>query len=1287
MTYQARFRIVAALVIVLCMSLRAAAQQVITIAQTPLPVRNGTAQLARHCDPAQKVRLAFGLYPPHMQEEEQYLRDLQDRNSPLFHQFLSQEEWNARFAPSVQDEQAVVDWLKREGLTLTSRYPNRLLVDVEAPVSLVERALHVKMNYYHIGATSFYSNDQDPSVPAYFRYVIQSVLGLNSLQRVHHASPKGQQSTNGPDYAPGPVYAFGGHRQRDGDAQGLKTAMSSRKTGPNETYGAYDPSDIYGAGAYHYAALYNQGHCCNPLHNPDHSPPASSIAIAIWNDLDFNDVIGFLNLYHLAGNITKYYIDGTPECCDGEATMDAEWTTATANSFGSYTDTSKVYMYEGVNAQVGTLADVINRASTDGYARVLNMSWGAAEHDLDSATFQTFHAIFNQMAGQGWTLVASAGDAGATTGCGDYLSVSWPAADPNITAAGGTTLVLNWDGSFGSEVTWTGGPYGCSSNDGGTGGGCSKYFSTPSYQGSTACGSKSRSVPDMALNADWYNTPQNIFYNGYLQGNGGTSIVAPELSGFFAQANAYLIYVQSIVGKTCLGSHNAACYPIGNANFPLYYLGHYPSFTQHYPFSDITSGCNDNDVTEWYGLKAYCAKKGLDQATGWGSANMLLLSWAINTYFAGDLGSPTVNFSGPLANHWYNTDQTLSWTISDTSQNAHPPNGVAGFTANWRSAKDSPDGPDFPNDNNGSVNLSSSPGQGCYNFYVRAWDNTGQTSANGYGPLCYDTIPPISTASLAGAQNGINVTLLASDNASGVASTNYQLDGGTWQPYTGTFLVTANGNHTVAFYSVDLAGNVEGDEYETFSIAPNYYLLSVSVVGDGSVTSSDGYISCPGVCSHSYSNGTQVTLVAYTFGTFVGWSGACSGTGACVITMTQAFSVGAYFVELGASALVPVPPCRIADTRNPAGEFGGPPLQGKATRSFTIPHNMDCNIPSNAAAYSLNITVVPHGPLGYLSVWPTGEDQPLVSTLNSYDGRVKANAAIVPAGYQGAISFYVTDTTDLVLDIDGYFAPVTQSTLAFYPLKPCRVADTRDPNGDLGGPFLQGGVNRDFPVLEATACNIPGSAQVYSLNFTVVPHGGLGYLTVCPTPSNPSQNCPLVSTLNANEGKVTANAAIVPAGTGGSIRTFPKNDTDLIIDINGYFAAPGPGGLSLYPVTPCRVLDTRPPSGSGPFQFELNPPVDVLNSPCGAASNSQAYVFNATVVPQGGLGYLTLWPDGQNQAVVSTLNAYDGVVSSNMAIVPAGQQGIVEAWANPLHTNDPTDLTNLIVDISSYFAP
>jgi hypothetical protein len=78
-----------------------------------------------------------------------------------------------------------------------------------------------------------------------------------------------------------------------------------------------------------------------------------------------------------------------------------------------------------------------------------------------------------------------------------------------------------------------------------------------------------------------------------------------------------------------------------------------------------------------------------------------------------------------------------------------------------------------------------------------------------------------------------------------------------------------------------------------------------------------------------------------------------------------------------------------------------------------------------------------------------------------------------------------------------------------------------------------------------------------------------------------------------------------------------------------------------------------------------------------ASPSAQAYVFNASVVPPGYMGYLTLWPDSEGQPVVSTLNAADGLVTSNMAVVP-NVNGSVDAYA--------AGLTQLVLDISGYFA-
>ncbi len=128
---------------------------------------------------------------------------------------------------------------------------------------------------------------------------------------------------------------------------------------------------------------------------------------------------------------------------------------------------------------------------------------------------------------------------------------------------------------------------------------------------------------------------------------------------------------------------------------------------------------------------------------------------------------------------------------------------------------------------------------------------------------------------------------------------------------------------------------------------------------------------------------------------------------------------------------VSMQPCRLVDTRNAAGPLGGPSLAANTARTFPVVSG-SCGIPSNVVAYSLNVTVVPPGFLGYLTVFPTGGPQPVASTINAYFGGAVANAVLVQAGTTGAVNVYASNPTDVILDIDGYFVPqsnpTTQST-------------------------------------------------------------------------------------------------------------------------------------------------------------------------------------------------------------------------------------------------------------------
>lgn len=375
------------------------------------------------------------------------------------------------------------------------------------------------------------------------------------------------------------------------------------------------------------------------------------------------------------------------------------------------------------------------------------------------------------------------------------------------------------------------------------------------------------------------------------------------------------------------------------------------------------------------------------------------------------------------------------------------------------------------------------------------------------------------------------------------------------------------------------------------------------------------------------------------------------------------------------SRFIPVTPCRLIDTRPDSGrtgDVGAPPLAAGSRRDFPVAGL--CGIPTGAVAMSVNVTVVPLEPLGFLSVWAGNQVQPPVSTLNSPDGRIKANAAITQISTAGLISIFSTNRTHVVVDVNGYFTPVPTNPpsdgLQFYPVTPCRVSDTRQ-----GSTPVTPALVRTFII--ASTCGVPEGARAFALNLTAVPRGPLGYLTAFPAFSAQ----PFVSNLNSPTGSVVANAAIVTASPNGAISIYASNPTDVVIDVTGYFAPPNAAGLNYYAIPPCRVSDSRSPNGSlgGPvLRINETREIPVSASGCNVPSGAIAYSLNATVVPVEPLAYLTLWPTGQTQPLVSTLNAGDGT-ASNAAIVSAGYTGRINAFV--------PGATHLIVDLNGYFAP
>jgi hypothetical protein len=160
--------------------------------------------------------------------------------------------------------------------------------------------------------------------------------------------------------------------------------------------------------------------------------------------------------------------------------------------------------------------------------------------------------------------------------------------------------------------------------------------------------------------------------------------------------------------------------------------------------------------------------------------------------------------------------------------------------------------------------------------------------------------------------------------------------------------------------------------------------------------------------------------------------------------------------------------------------------------------------------------------------------------------------AVTGAHATGAVSAVVTnpDGGSATLANAFFYAP-PPAALGFYTLTPCRVIDTRNPNGPLGGPALGAGALRTFDV--TGTCGIPNGAQAISVNVTVVGPTAPGNLAFYPGNAFPLGT----STINFAAGATRANNAVLGLATNGAgtigVQNASAGATQLLLDVNGYF--------------------------------------------------------------------------------------------------------------------------------------
>ncbi|HMY76771.1 MAG TPA: hypothetical protein PLQ88_33435, partial [Blastocatellia bacterium] len=333
---------------------------------------------------------------------------------------------------------------------------------------------------------------------------------------------------------------------------------------------------------------------------------------------------------------------------------------------------------------------------------------------------------------------------------------------------------------------------------------------------------------------------------------------------------------------------------------------------------------------------------------------------------------------------------------------------------------------------------------------------------------------------------------------------------------------------------------------------------------------------------------------------------------------------------------------------------------------------------------------------GFLTLYPSDAAQPLVANSNYGPSEIVNNVFTVGLGTSGpdagAFKIFALNTTEVVVDVTGYYAPPGAGGLYFHPLpKPVRLLETR---AGFGGCFNPGAAlpgDADTMQQARGVCDgvtIPPAAQAIVGNATTVGPQGGGFLTLFPA----NAVRPLAASSNYLAGQVMNAPFTTGLSATGAFKIYTTAQTDLVVDVLGYYSpesldANGAGLLFNPLPKPVRLLETRAgltgcyltgaPLAAGSTRLQ---PARGLCEGVTIAANALGIIGNATVVsPQSG-GFLTFWPSDAAQPTVAASNFAAGQVFNRHFTVGLGNAD----GAFKLFTLANTEL---VIDVSGFFAP
>jgi len=591
------------------------------------------------------LTLNIGLSAAQQKELDALLAAQQTPGSALYHQWLTQEEYGARFGLTDADLQKVTGWLTGQGFKVQNVASSRNAIYFSGKAGQVESAFHTKLHQYRLNGETHFANATQLQVPAGIAGVLQNVRGLNNFRlkpNVHKATPE---------------YTYN---------------ASTHFLTPGDWAIIYDVTSIYNAG---------------------YDGTGTHVGVVGQTYAPQTDINNFRSASGLsATKLTYVCIDTVAANCTGaasistegdlgEADLDIEWSGGVAKNATVHF----VYApYSDVNLSVSALnvLDALQYAvesykvpGTGGAVLpVLSMSYSDCEYNLydspgvvDSSYYNWIVGVGQQANLQGQTIVVASGDSGAA-GCdqqgipandpakgGAWVNV--PDDSPNYTSVGGTTLDATsstyWNEttnqvvtalSYIPEIVWndTSSSYGLLAS----GGGVSTVFPQPSWQQipNGFSGTPGRFVPDVAfaaspaINAYMYCSEENNSPTyGTMCAKGFYSSGTGEDSVFYITGGTSAA-TPSFAGMLTLLTQKYGAQ--GNINPTLYnlalntasYATVFHDITNGYnevPCVAGTSGCLVSTVGDNY--MGWLATPGYDLATGLGSIDGGALYTALGT--------------------------------------------------------------------------------------------------------------------------------------------------------------------------------------------------------------------------------------------------------------------------------------------------------------------------------------------------------------------------------------------------------------------------------------------------------------------------------------------------------------------------------------------------------------------------------------------------------------------------------------------------------------------------------